>query len=167
MNNRHPTFIRMLLEHLECKSYLELGLGKGETFVLACEVTPHCVGVDVNLRFKTKKGIIHKMTTDQFFLGNKETFDLIFIDADHSFEQVKVDFASAIEILNSNGFIVLHDTDPVEKRMLNFGYAGDCYKIIDYIRSLGQYDILTLPISKPGLSIVTRKNNRRVPLGDE
>ena len=44
----HPKFIRLLLEYLGSRSYLELGLFAGETFNLACQIIPRCVGVDVN-----------------------------------------------------------------------------------------------------------------------
>jgi len=50
-----------------------------------------------------------KMTSDDFFRQNKECFDAIFIDGDHSYEQVKKDTTNAITCLNPEGIIIWHD----------------------------------------------------------
>lgn len=42
-------------------------------------------------------------------------FDLIFIDGLHTAEQVKKDFENALKILSRNGFIVLHDCNPLKE----------------------------------------------------
>ena len=48
-------------------------------------------------------------TTDDFFENNKETYDCIFIDADHSYQGVKNDYDNAIKCLNKGGTIIFHD----------------------------------------------------------
>ena len=53
--------------------------------------------IDSALYFKYNKGFY------------KDTFDVIFIDGDHSYEGVKADFEESIKILNPNGKIVFHD----------------------------------------------------------
>lgn len=50
---------------------------------------------------------------EQIVLG--EPFDLIFIDGLHTAEQVKKDFENALKILSPNGFIVLHDCNPLKE----------------------------------------------------
>jgi hypothetical protein len=160
----HPFFIKALAEHIKPKFYLELGLYEGETFNLISEIVPNCVGVDVNLKTFQKKGIVYQQTTDSFFENNKIMFDMIFIDADHSFEQVKKDFENSIKILNPLGIIILHDTDPCSEKLLQPGYCGDSYKMISYLHSANIYNILPLPISDPGLSIVNRKTDTRLKL---
>ena len=52
------------------------------------------------------------MTSDEFFVCNKDTFDVIFIDGLHLAEQVEKDIANSKLILNNNGKIILHDTNP-------------------------------------------------------
>lgn len=42
-------------------------------------------------------------------------FDLIFIDGLHTAEQVKKDFENALKVLSPNGFIVLHDCNPLKE----------------------------------------------------
>ena len=47
--------------------------------------------------------------------GFDEIFDLIFIDGLHTAEQVKKDFENALKVLSPNGFIVLHDCNPLKE----------------------------------------------------
>jgi hypothetical protein len=42
-------------------------------------------------------------------------FDLVFIDGFHTAEQSKKDFENALKILSPNGFIVLHDCNPLKE----------------------------------------------------
>lgn len=48
-------------------------------------------------------------------LTSDRRFDLIFIDGLHTAEQVKKDFENALKILSPNGFIVLHDCNPLQE----------------------------------------------------
>jgi hypothetical protein len=54
----------------------------------------------------------YNMTSNDFFEQNKEKFDIIFIDGLHLAEQVDKDIENSLNILNNNGIIVLHDTNP-------------------------------------------------------
>lgn len=47
-----------------------------------------------------------------FFVLQDIKIDLLFIDGDHSYEGVKLDFELYSRILSPNGIIILHDTDP-------------------------------------------------------
>lgn len=51
-------------------------------------------------------------TSDEFFLTNKTTFDIVFIDGLHTAEQVEKDILNSLQVLNNNGSIVVHDTNP-------------------------------------------------------
>ena len=64
------------------------------------------VGVD------PQSGGTHRMTSDQFFEENKSTFDLIFIDGLHVYEQVLKDIDNSLRVLNDNGVILIHDCLP-------------------------------------------------------
>jgi predicted O-methyltransferase YrrM len=55
------------------------------------------------------------MTSDDFFSQNKETFDVIFIDGLHYYDQVSRDFNNSLSCLNKNGIIILHDMMPKEE----------------------------------------------------
>ncbi len=50
-----------------------------------------------------------KMTSDEFFKKNKNKFDFIFVDGDHSNDQVLKDLKNAWSFLNKNGFLLIDD----------------------------------------------------------
>lgn len=52
------------------------------------------------------------MTSDQFFEQNKTKYDVIFIDGDHTFEQVYKDVNNSIKFLKEGGIIIMHDCNP-------------------------------------------------------
>ena len=51
-------------------------------------------------------------TSDNFFKKNNETFDCIFIDGLHKYNQVKRDIINSLKVLNDGGVILLHDCLP-------------------------------------------------------
>lgn len=51
-------------------------------------------------------------SSDDFFSGNSETYDIIFIDGLHTEEQVMKDVKNAMSVLNKDGLIILHDCMP-------------------------------------------------------
>lgn len=50
--------------------------------------------------------------SDDFFVSNSKKFDLIYLDADHSYEAVKRDIDNSLKIINSDGFITGDDYHP-------------------------------------------------------
>jgi len=99
-------------------SYLEIGLRDPEDnfyrvqSFFKCSVDP---GYEQELNMAT-----YKMTSDEFFQAIREgeilsmdkRWDLIFIDGSHLASQVYKDIQNALEFLNEDGFIVLHDVNP-------------------------------------------------------
>lgn len=161
-NIRHPDFIFDIVKLLQPQSYLELGLYVGETFDRICTIVSKCVGVDIkDVRENKGHGHFYQMTTDEFFSVNRDTFDVIFIDADHRYESVYTDLKSSLEILNHSGTIFLHDTDPIDKSYYDSGYCGDAYKILDDVHDL-DLDAVTFPIAEEGVTVIRRKKDRRV-----
>lgn len=161
----HSLVISTIIQSMSnVKSYLELGIYEGETFEKIWPIVGQCVGVDTTDKRKLKfKGTFHLCTTDEFFENNLENFDAIFIDADHEFEQVKKDFLNSLDVLNHNGIIFIHDTDPAHKKLIDPGYCGDSYKIVGWIHKVCSHiDCLTLPVCDPGLTIIRIKYCRRV-----
>lgn len=159
----HKYVIESIVKYTNCKTYLELGLYDGDTFSLIYPLVDRAIGVDIKDVRIQKVGEFYKMTTDEFFNMFKDKVDIVFIDADHNFNSVVKDFDNSVKILNKYGIIFLHDTDPIEKKYLDPGYCNDCYKIVDYISAnYPDFNILTLPLTDAGLSIVSRKNDRRV-----
>lgn len=103
----HYDVIPYVANKISAQSYLEIGCASDDCFRLI--EAKHKVGVD------PVRGGTHKMTSDQFFTENKETFDVIFVDGMHKYEQVIKDVDNALEILNPNGIIFMHDVLPAHR----------------------------------------------------
>jgi len=93
------------------KTYLEIGVRDGNDNYFKIKVDPsNKVGVDPEPLTAVK----FRMTSDQYFkLNNKiSKFDMVFVDGLHTYEQSYVDVINSLEILNENGFIIMHDCNP-------------------------------------------------------
>lgn len=122
--------INALIKKNNYKKYLEIGVFKKGNFnSVLCE-SKKCVDPDKN----SNADFI--MTSDDFFVLNKEKFDIILIDGLHHREQVYKDILNSLNILNDNGVIVCHDilpiTEleqriPISKENAN-SWTGDCWK---------------------------------------
>lgn len=135
------------------KSYLEIGVQRGATF-LDVRI-PRKVGVDPVFAFPTaahaKPGVeFHAMTSDAYFshLPVKERFDLMFIDGLHTFEQTFRDFCNSLVHGHARTIWIIDDTVPIdiysaqkiqaealalrkqERRAESFAWHGDVYKVI-------------------------------------
>jgi predicted O-methyltransferase YrrM len=100
--------------------------------------------------------------TDDFFLHFKDKVDMIFIDADHSYESAKKDLLNSLNILSESGIILIHDTDPEDNRLFSHGYCGDSYKIVSFIEdSMHDLNVVTIPIAEAGISVISRKKSTR------
>jgi len=161
----YRTFILNLLRLTNCKSYLELGIEYIDNLSDIEAEVDFCVGVDIiPLEVpEGKKFIFHNMTTDNFFEQNKNNFDIIFIDADHRYEQVMTDFENSLKVLNEFGIIMFHDTDPIDERLLDEWCCADSYKIIDYIHmNYPELNVMTFPFLEAGMTFVMRQKDRRI-----
>jgi hypothetical protein len=152
-----------LIKTTGCEKYLELGIWTGGHISEIHKYCNYCLGIDNVDRRNCFDYDFKLCTTDEFFQSNKEMFDIIFIDADHNFESVKKDFINSLKILNKFGLILMHDTDPMYQDYIVPEYCGDSYKIINWIEeNYKDLNVITLPVHEAGLTIVNRKNDRRV-----
>lgn len=75
------------------------------------------------------------MTSDDFFARNKRRFDVVFIDGLHTYEQVRRDVINAINCLEDNGWVVLHDMLPRDwiehhvPMVARGAWTGDVWKV--------------------------------------
>ena len=108
--------------------YLEIGCDQNDVFNSIPVIHSNKIGVDPN------SGGSHKMTSDDFFKQNDKSFDVIFIDGLHTFEQTQKDIINSLKILNTNGIIFIHDLLPADEidadrsRYLP-GWSGDVWKV--------------------------------------
>lgn len=164
----YKNFILMICSMCNVKSYLELGVANGETLSLINKHVQFVLGIDIADQRIDKSTRFAEMSTDRFFEhlekhGYNPSYDCIFIDALHEYEQLKRDFENSLSYLSPYGIIILDDTDPVDQRHTSPEICGDAYKIIDYIRTVHpDLDIVTLPVWEKGMSIVRRKKELRM-----
>lgn len=140
---------------VDFRSYLEIGVATGATFF---EVdVDRKVGVDPRFRFDVKaqpdpRATFHTLTSNDYFIGPGfgETFDVMFVDGLHTFEQTLTDFHAALLMSHSKSVILVDDTVPndvfsaVPSQKIAFKYRaktgnkslvwhGDVYKLVVYI----------------------------------
>jgi predicted O-methyltransferase YrrM len=163
----HSDFIAILANLYKPKTYVELGLYEGETMSKVLPYIGNGYGVDMiskpaleNLKSFSKLKIIYT-TTNKFFESFNDGIDMAFIDADHCYDSVVVDFENVYNRLNPGGIIILHDTDPESNHLINPGYCGDSYKMVNYLESRSDLNCTTFPLTEAGLTIVTKKNDTR------
>lgn len=132
--NHHTQLLNYLIEKHGLKSYLEIGVQNPANNFDKVKAQAK-VGVDPEVKDDIR---VYEGTSDDYFIGygqeeDKRTYDLIFIDGDHTKEQVKRDFENSLRCLNQNGFIVIHDTLPLNEQGTRVPretkqWWGDVYK---------------------------------------
>ncbi len=60
-------------------------------------------------KLKKKKIKLIKKKSDDFFIENKQFFDVIYIDGDHRYEFVKRDFINSLSCLKKDGILICDD----------------------------------------------------------
>lgn len=177
------------LANLRCASrYLEIGVNRGDTFFKV--PLPLKVAVDPDFKFDPAElgrpgEFFFSTTSDDFFhqLGSrgseveqclsgnfpegKITFDLIFLDGLHTFEQTLRDFANSLHFSHENTIWLLDDTVPSDeysalpdmerslaarrKAGINgMTWHGDVYKVIPAIHdNFPEYSYCTLIEDNP------------------
>jgi len=102
--------LNILAERYGYQRFLEIGVKSGINMrTVLCD---YKVGVDPD---RHARGATHRMFSDEFFASNDEKFDLVFIDGDHSEEQVTKDVNNALSVLMDGGAIVMHDCNPPDE----------------------------------------------------
>jgi Methyltransferase domain len=144
------------------KSYLEIGCRDDSTFDVID--VRHKVGVD------PASGGTLRMTSDEFFSQNQETFDIIFIDGLHTYEQVLVDILNSAKVLNPGGVIVMHDCLPTScyaqyDYQVSLAWNGDVWKSFLHARTLHDLDAATCLIDHGVGVIKKRPNSKPLELG--
>ena len=123
--------INWLIDRNGYSSYLEIGIGDGRNFSeVNCE---RKVSVDPAEGEYAEASPTHRMTSDEFFASNRETFDIVFVDGLHHRDVVFRDLCNALRILNPGGAIVCHDLNPSTEAMQRVpretnAWTGDCWK---------------------------------------
>jgi hypothetical protein len=144
-----------------CKKYLELGVCRGELLQMVDKFCSDITGVDIIDNRAHKIGKFFHMKTEDFFKQNKETFDIIFIDASHKIEDVVNDLKNSVNVLNPNGIILIHDTDPANDSLINENgdFCGDAVKL--NFMHFENLSFVTMPVGDEGITVIRRKKETR------
>jgi hypothetical protein len=171
MKPSDPTHLKSLVISLaniiQPDIYLELGVQFGDTIKKVHPYTKRAIGVDIKKQFVNSNAFeFYEMTTNTFFekVKSKEIdlpfVDLVFIDADHSYEAAAQDFNNVFPLVSDQGLILMHDTYPRNVSETVSTLCGTVYKIAWEIRNTRKdCEIVTIPCF-PGLSIL-RKSSRQ------
>lgn len=153
-------FMSSLIKMSKYKTVLEIGVFEGRTAQNLINALPkggQYVGIDINdYRTNAKKFYMQEGGKSiDFILGSslnvlnklpKNHFDLIFVDADHSWEAILPEFKLVEKLVSSGGVIVYHDTIHMEGPM----------KLVEYA-AFYNYKTITLDTTEGrGLSILQR-----------
>ena len=157
-NIKRWDLIQNIIDKKRYDNYLEIGCDKDQSFSKI--KVKNKIGVD-----PVSGGNI-RSTSDQFFSTNTSKFDIIFIDGLHHYEQVIKDVNNSLQILNDNGFILLHDCLPrsiAHQAIPRYrgSWNGDVWKALVELRTRSDLDTYTCQIDF-GVGIVQKKKNTEV-----
>ena len=150
--------IEYLIKKNNYKNYLEIGCDKNQLFSKVN--ISNKIGVD-----PVSGGNVRK-TSDDFFKENKSSFDIVFIDGLHTYEQVKRDILNSVNFLLDEGIILVHDCmpDSLGKQAVpryKMQWNGDVWKAIVDLRQQENLEIYTCEIDQ-GIAIITKKKNTSI-----
>jgi hypothetical protein len=107
--------LNYLIDKYKLINYLEIGVFQGEN--IRKVKAPYKNGVDPGAEGYVVPEVDYPMTSDEFFklIENHDDikYDIIFIDGLHEYSQVKKDIENSLKHLQPNGFVVMHDCNPV------------------------------------------------------
>lgn len=148
--------IKKIIKNNNYKSYLEIGCDNDENFSQ--------ISIDKKIGVDPLKGGTLRMTSDEFFSNNKISFDVIFLDGLHTYEQTIKDIKNSLKFLNDNGVILVHDCLP--KKIWNqivprmYGHwNGDVWKAIVHARTFDYADTYTCKADH-GVGMIFKRRNK-------
>jgi hypothetical protein len=163
--------------------YLEIGVFTGVVFLNVR--ARHKVGVDPVGNIPWRRRVLHprarlvEATSDEYFarLDPAARFDVVFVDGEHSYEQVLRDVENSLRHLSAEGAVLLHDANPpteaaalpdlgaVVKRgeML---WCGDVWKAIVRLRALRDDLRVEVLDTDLGIGVVRRGSSATLPLDE-
>jgi len=150
--------IEYLIKKNNYKNYLEIGCDKNQLFSKVN--INNKIGVD-----PVSGGNVRK-TSDDFFKENKSSFDIVFIDGLHNYEQVKKDILNSVNCLLDEGIILVHDCmpDSLGKQAVpryKMQWNGDVWKAIVDLRQQENLEIYTCEIDQ-GIGVISKKKNTSI-----
>ena len=150
--------IQYIIDKYKFKTYLEIGCDKDQSFSK--------IKIEKKVGVDPVSGGTIRSTSEVFFNNNDKNFDIIFIDGLHYYKQVINDIKNSLQILNDDGFILVHDCLPnslAQQAVPRYrGYwNGDVWKSIVELRTKKNLDIFTSQIDF-GVAVIRKRPNSRI-----
>ena len=150
--------IQNIIDQKKYNSYLEIRCFSNELF--------NSVNIKNKIGVDPVSGGTLRMTSDDFFMKNKDFFDIIFIDGLHHYEQVKKDIENSLKFLNKSGVILLHDCLPknvFEQAVprCTYNWNGDVWKAIVEARCREDIDTYTC-FADQGIGAILKRPNKNL-----
>jgi len=184
----HPERVAVVAAELARRRpahYLEIGVGAGVVFLHVR--AERKVGVDPTPRVPRWKWVLHpnslirgsffRTASERFFdaLEPDRTFDVIFIDGDHSFAQSRRDVERALEHLAPDGVVLVHDCNPPTPESASPDSAdarggpwcGEVYKTIVELRATRPDLAVDTIAADFGIGVIRPGEGERVELEPE
>ena len=158
--------LNYLIDQYKLINYLEIGVFQGEN--IRKIKAPYKNGVDPGAEGYIVPEVDYQMTSDAFFdliRGHEDIkYDLIFIDGLHEYSQVKKDIENSLNHLQPNGFIVLHDCNPVSydaqiPDRKTIAWNGDVWKsFVEFIQNNPLYECCVVDTDF-GVGVIKNNSN--------
>ncbi len=156
---------------LKPEVYVELGVRDGDTFNSLSPLVKRAIAVDIKPMPKVVRRphvqLLQMYTSEAAIkLAGQKDFsfiDFLFIDACHEKFSVLSDFRSfAPFVREGTGLIFLHDTHPVNKKLLSSKRCHNAWEAAWEIRQMyhDTFEIVTLPGPRAGLSVLRRSRTQ-------
>jgi len=171
----YRNFIIELATLFQPHTYVEIGARFGYIFNEVSKYVKRAAAVDItpldNIIVRIGCVELYQMDSQEFTKQWKDPIDLLFIDADHREESVIRDFTLLSKFVKPHtGLILLHDTYPVNERLLKDDRCSDAWKAASRIhrsnRIFKDFEIVTLPGPWAGLSIIRKVYNKHGWMGE-
>jgi hypothetical protein len=155
----HVAVIEQLVCGIPDCRYLEVGVRWATCWNRVAPLAAWAEGIDIDPavkeHVKTEVPVQIMSSDDYFRLNRSKTFDVIFLDGDHSFEQISKDFENALRLLSREGTVVLHDTWPMKVEETGPLACGTVYKLAMQVEADPSYNVFTFR-RFPGVTLVQR-----------
>lgn len=163
--------IQWFIDFLDAKTYLEIGVRNGESFLpIRCQ---NKIGVDICFPVKPLDGILYEMTSDEYFRCCPSYFDVAYIDGDHTYKQSLKDVLNCLEWMNPNGVILMHDCNPTQREwatptwvQASPDWCGEVWKTVLTLRNRPDLFVAVLDV-KYGMGIIMRGEQTPLPYSEE
>jgi len=165
----HYDLIPVMARALRPQVYVELGVREANLFNLVAPFAAEAIGVDIDPasgeRMESAPNVrFYCCTTDKFLEDAKRrqlAIDMLFIDADHSYEAALQDFKNYLPYVRPHGLILMHDSHPGDESQTVPTQCGGVYRALEELSATNDaYEMVTIPLS-PGVTIC-RKRTRQL-----